>query len=285
MSRWMCAAHLCLVPCGSPCPHSSHDCPRAHSSSTPFRGTRPSPMPFLQVSVPCPASARSPLSAAPPAGLDSLLSSFLAANIPLLRHVPKGAASAWGFALAGVISRLATEKSWEALFETLAFPKLTLASPYRGRQSAHALASSVLDRVHAFSSRSPLALAHEALDKARPPKRQKAQQHLSLAEKEARLSGPGFINSLESLMRDGAFSKAVRHILSDGLHDPTDPAVLRSLADKHPTRPPPQPLPEPLPRPFWDDTPEGKAARLKDLKKVIMAFPLASGAGPSGLRP
>ena len=128
-------------------------------------------------------------------------------------------------------------------------------------------------------------MAREALDSVRPPKRQRTSPSSSIPDQEARLSTSPFFAVLDSLMRDGAFSKAIRYLTSEGIHDPLDPTVLASLRDKYPPCSPPARPTADLPRPEWDDTPEGVDQRLKDLKHVIMSFPLASGAGPSGLRP
>jgi hypothetical protein len=84
-------------------------------------------------------------------------------------------------------------------------------------------------------------------------------------------------------MQDGAFSKAVKHLLSEGIHDPSDPAVVALLREKHPVGPIPRPLINPR---GWhkDTSEEGTKERLQLIKQAILSFPPGSSAGPSGLR-
>ena len=51
-------------------------------------------------------------------------------------------------------------------------------------------------------------------------------------DKEQRLHDPSFLQALNHLVREGAFSKAVKHILSDGLLDPSNPQVFQDLVSK-----------------------------------------------------
>ena len=80
-----------------------------------------------------------------------------------------------------------------------------------------------------------------------------------------------FLATLQGLLQDGAFNKAVKHILSDGLHDTLDPKVQEKLAALHPDRaalngiPPHEPWP-------WDNSPEGQRERLNELRSITRLF-------------
>ena len=97
-------------------------------------------------------------------------------------------------------------------------------------------------------------------------KRARTSQDISQRDKKERLTNEAFLGTLRALMKDGAFSKAVKHLLSDGLHDPLDPRVASKLDDLHPKRPPAKAEGVP-PRPWdWDPSAEGKADRIRSLK-------------------
>ena len=59
----------------------------------------------------------------------------------------------------------------------------------------------------------------------------------SLTEKVARMNEPPFLGTLQALMKDGAFSKAVRHLLSDVLHDANDSRVQDKIVVSTPPKP------------------------------------------------
>ena len=48
----------------------------------------------------------------------------------------------------------------------------------------------------------------------------------------------GFLGTLQGLMHDAALSKAVKHLLSDGIHDAMEDTIRKKLADLHPKAPP-----------------------------------------------
>ena len=284
-ARWACATHGTLVANSRRC--HSPSCRPANAGEQPYRGDLPQPSPFLTPTLqPPPPTLGTPLSSPPPPGLADGLDSVLRTHVPLFRHVPKGAQAAWGAALAHRIQDLALHRTWEALLDLLAFPKLTLTTPYRGKPSTSKMTSDVLDRLGALRSQGSLSLIQASGDLSRPrPKRGRPSPCSSLADKQDRLEDTAFQNSLKALMADGAFSKAVCHLLSEGIHDASDPSVIEVLRTKHPRAPPAPPL-EPLPDPLdWDETPEGEEARLREIREIVLRFPLASGAGPSGLRP
>ena len=55
----------------------------------------------------------------------------------------------------------------------------------------------------------------------------------------------GFLNSLQGLMDDRAFSKAAKHLLSSGIHDAADHEVRMALESLHPAR---EPIKDPFPK-------------------------------------
>jgi hypothetical protein len=105
-----------------------------------------------------------------------------------------------------------------------------------------------------------------------------------LADKVDRLENPAFLNTLSGLMEDGAFTKAVKHLLSNGVHDSLDLQVQAKLEALHPKAPPISNCPEGCPWP-WPTDDEEKAEAAKQLRQVILHFPKGSAGGPSGLRP
>ena len=87
-------------------------------------------------------------------------------------------------------------------------------------------------------------------------------------------------------MGEGAYSKAVRHLTSRGVHATRDPEVLSKLRALHPVEPVPPLLP-PITEgriSFGTDAKEVQD-RLQALASLIHSFPRLSGAGPSGLLP
>jgi len=80
--------------------------------------------------APLPAQTRSPLSGAPPQGLDIL--NLLATQIPTLRRVPIAASSSCARALMCLLQAVKREQTWEALARLLFFPRIALAAPPRG---------------------------------------------------------------------------------------------------------------------------------------------------------
>ena len=84
----------------------------------------------------------------------------------------------------------------------------------------------------------------EGLSKPSPePKGRKRAREpapaLSAQDKVDRLDKDEFVDQIRALVDEGALSKAVRHMLSNGIHDTDSPEVLQALRDLHPTAPPP----------------------------------------------
>lgn len=99
-----------------------------------------------------------------------------------------------------------------------------------------------------------------------------------------RLRNSGFLDSLAALVQDGAYSKAVKHLLSDGVHDAHDAAVRAKLEALHPQREPPQASLHHEAWP-WDVNDDAEDKFLRAIRQTMLAFPAGSAAGPSGLRP
>ena len=97
---------------------------------------------------------------------------------------------------------------------------------------------------------------------------------------------PSTIATVRGLVEEGAFSKAARHLTSEGLADVSDPGVAEKLRDLHPLGPSVD---------FGDSLPHpgnGPAQLPPDLEdwetfcfQAISYFPVGSAPGPSGLRP
>jgi hypothetical protein len=88
-------------------------------------------------------------------------------------------------------------------------------------------------------------------------------------------------------MEDGAFGKAVRHLMSDGLLDAADPEVQNKLRDLHPRAPEivcTDPLRKPFPFPSEDSSQEQRELTTS-LRETLLSFPRAAAGGPDGLRP
>ena len=85
-----------------------------------------------------------------------------------------------------------------------------------------------------------------------------------------------------ALAQEGAYSKAVKQLLSEGVHD-LDPAVLAKLAALHPHADLPVcPLSDAAP-PFSLEDEDDPG--LGFYTKVLASFPWGSAPRPSGLRP
>ena len=174
-------------------------------------------------------------------------------------------------------------KSWEALATLLAFPKCTLGLPHRGGKKGKDEASRLVrQRVACFQEQGWLACLAQMPGTREQPRRKR--QRPEGASLESKTLDKGFQRTLQGLLDDGAFSKAARHLLSEGVHDPADEGVRLELAKLHPSR---EPVAERYPGLAWDvdDSPEGRRARVKLLRATVLKFPLGSAGGPSGLRP
>lgn len=213
------------------------------------------------------------------------LSDVLGTHRNLLRHVPKGAINTWGKGLASRIQALISRPCWESLTELCAYPKCTLGLPNRGgRRNRDEAAREVRARVAKFEAEGWLACWKSSEGTRVQPSRSRKRLKPEALSLEAKTLDRGFMNSLQGLLDDGAFSKAAKHLLSEGVHDGSDMEVRAALETLHPKRLPVTTSFNCKPWPI-DNSAEGRRARLKALRATILEFPLGSAGGPSGLRP
>jgi hypothetical protein len=190
----------------------------------------------------------------------------------------------WGVAWAELQQRLCSERSWEALRDWALFQKVTLWSPRGGKGHKGQAAQLIRSRVDRFKS-GDLASLWDEFRQGIP--RQKSTAFPSLEDKVDRLQEAPFLNTLRGLVEDGAFGKAVRHLMSDGLHDPLDHKVQAKLRDLHPRRPEVifvEPVSKVFPFPKEESSQEQHDLN-KFLRETLLSFPRAAAAGPDGLRP
>ena len=189
--------------------------------------------------------------------------------------------------MAATVSRYAADPTEEHLFAVLAFPKLVLrASHTRGRTTADALSAALRHRIHQFQMGELRALWHDFSEElaryhqARPMTRAQKRARTTSASK----IGENELRRARILVGEGATRKALDGLMSEGAHDPADPAVLDRLRELHPDG---SPVSSTLPATldplvvgagqdgFWDNL----------VRDAILRFPRASAPGPSGLRP
>ena len=212
------------------------------------------------------------------------LTNILGKHVTLVRHIPSGAMNVWGRTYASLLTSFSNNPTWESFADMLLFPKCTLGLPHRGgKKHKNDIANLVRGRVTTFTSEGWLACwgKMEGSRAAMPRTLKRKRDPLPPGK---RAEDQGFLASLQGLMDDGAFSKAAKHLLSEGVHDSGDLEIHRLLENLHPKRHPPQYLNAGLP---WevDSSLEGLKTRLKELRRTVMSFPLGSAGGPSGLRP
>ena len=283
--RWMCGHCLALLRVGRNC--RGENCYPVKPQEAPSRWTHARCNTVVATHTPPLVGSLpgTPLSQA--WGEMNSLNDIMQASAPLLRHIPKGSVYAWGLAFSHLLNTFVTALTWEALRDLLAFPKVTLAVPHRGgTRHKDEAAREVGLRITRFQQDGYQALWSIAKGRGAPkriPKRLTPEQSV-MRQKVQRMSNDKFLATLQGLIQDGALSKAVKHILSDGLHDTLDPQIQERLAALHPDRPPVSTIPAAQPWP-WDVSPEGHRQRLHEIKSIICDFPAGSAAGPSGLRP
>ena len=120
----------------------------------------------------------------------------------------------------------------------LAFPKCTLGLPHRGGKKNKDEASRLVrQRILSFQEKGWQACVGMMTGTREQPrwKRQKPEGQQPLGRK---TQDKGFLNALQGLLDDGAFSKAAKHLLSEGVHDPADEQVREALQKLHPKREP-----------------------------------------------
>ena len=148
-------------------------------------------------------------------------------SLPTVRHIPKGARQTWSEVLEGALQKVVENKggskSWKILF---ALPKLCLRAPPRGgkkkvqRIRTTEWINRLLCRARQGNWAELVAEAKEA--------------ELKMGHKTA--SGQGVSRErVMMLVEEGQYSKAVKALVSEGLHELTE-AVAAELKEKHPQR-------------------------------------------------
>ena len=216
------------------------------------------------------------------------LKDVLASRCSTIRHVPAVLQQTVTSTLAAAITRYSADPSESNLFLVLGFPKLVLrVTKAKGKFSADAVVASLRHRLSQFQQGNIRALWHDFSEEMA---RENKHRPVTRASKRARSSEKGRIadNDLRrarTLVGEGATRKALDSLMSEGSHDPSDPAVLDKLRSLHPDGAPlattlPSAL-DPMLTPPDHDT--GYMDAL--VRDAILRFPRASAPGPSGLRP
>ena len=207
----------------------------------------------------------------PPSRSLPSISNIMTANIPTLRHVPKGARDRWARVLGECLSAVCDSPSEEARWLTLFMSaKCLLASPPSGRRLRwYEIFRLVKKRLARWLDGDLPALWTEAvagghtlgirMNRFRPAS---LQSHNIRRAKQA--------------VQDGQYSKAIKALSSAGLATPSDD-ILQEMLQKHPQADLPSLPPDPVPSPYS----LSEAAVLK----AVRSFPKGSASGPSGLRP
>ena len=208
---------------------------------------------------------------------------ILRCRVPTLRHVPGGLQADVTRILAGTIEGYVASPCPSSLFGVLAFPKLVLRPVrVRGKHAAQQQEAALRLRLGLFE-RGEWGQLWEALTKdLNPP------GVATRAAKRARGDGPGAEEAsrrrVEALVADGAPGKALQNLLSSGVHDSSDPAVLAKLRELNPAGAPPNAtdLPERVDPALGDE--EGTAFWEPLVRDSLVRFPRGTAPGPSGLR-
>ena len=240
-------------------------CVQLHTSTSPCPGCGGAPGPAVPLAggyaedgsspVPSlPAPPRPPLASQgthlshPSPEWASRLQRVLVLPAPTIRHIPSAAQAGVAQALEGVLADFLAHLTWETWFRAMAFPKLVLRAARGGRGHLRQLASELDRRLRLWRSGSLDLLEQELLTSlADRPGAVKTRARQQESEEEV---SPATLATIRGLLQEGAPGKAAKHLMSDGLADPADPAVLQALRDLHPFSPPPNldALPSCVPR-------------------------------------
>ena len=235
--------------------------------------------------IPLPGRKGTPLTHPCPPQLLSFLSTTLTTSLPLFRHIPRAARASWCHSLTVLLDRIvAPQAVWEDFVDLSIFTKVTLHAPKKGAPGHTAsLAQDVKTRCEAVLRGDSMVLFH-SLPRAQPSRKRGRQQDNTREDPSSRMQDPGFQSTLQALLDEGAYSKAVGLLTSSGVLSGADPAVVDKMRALHPMAAPPTPPPT---EGIWLHDPSDTATRdrVAGLRRIILSFPLASAAGPSGLRP
>ena len=204
------------------------------------------------------------------------------------------------------MNRLLDDPSWESFLRFLIFPKFVLRAPRHGARKNNRgmptgnIQSLVRDRI-IMAVDHPLGALWEELSGSPSPAPRRSERavgkkrphplsaRLDTCDADlVRMGDPKTLGTVRALAADGAFSKALKHLTSEGMLDANDPAVVEQLRALHPRGTPPQVQ---VPRirscrsavdlSLGDSLDE----RLQRVMSIACSFPNASAGGPSALRP
>lgn len=251
--------------------------------------------------VPWPVAAllESTLDSSCPPSVPNLAALFRL-HYPLLLHTPQGARTALGHCLVELVRHLLSRPTWETLFRSFAFARFCLRADTRGghhrgaSERAHiALRDLVTDRALHLPTLLVGVIWAELCDSEKTRTDRMSRKWDRSPDSALDQPEPGgcderLLRSLQSLVAEGAFSKAAKQLLSKGIHDPQSKEVLAALRDLHPSG---------VGFP-WTDADQQMAPThgncyantavdecLAAIQKIILGFPPGSAPGPSGLRP
>ena len=145
--------------------------------------------------------------------------------------MPQGAINVWGKGLAQHIQGFLSARSWETFTALMPYPKCTLAIPHRGgHKNKNEACRLVRARVLLFEGEGWLKCWHSVEGaRSQPNRTLKKLRAENTVPIQYKTLDKGFLNSLQGLMDDGAFSKAAKHLLTTGLHDSANAEVRKAL--------------------------------------------------------
>ena len=231
-----------------------------------------------------PDTQTTPLTQPCPASLTPTPLDILKDDTATLLHIPRQARELVAMALAATLRHFVHSPSWESLQRLLAFPKIILAPLDRGGRSHwHVVSKTVQKRAQRYMDDTVEISWAQTRRKAKTPAPQlrTRQQHQNAES----LQSKALLDRVESLVAQGAVSKACSLLSSDGIMDAKDPAVLEELRRLHPHEPTPPKLPQQARQWNFPTDNREKRNRLHCLLQCIRSFPTSSAPGPSGLRP
>ena len=167
------------------------------------------------------------------------LQTLLKCRLFSVKHVPAGCQERVTSVLAGTISAYCRDPCEAWLFGLLAFPKLVLrTAPSKGSRASEHLQAAMDLRLQLFCLGHYKQLWDQALRECpnantftapvtRAAKRQKTGGGEKLSERT--------VNRVRELVGEGASKKALQLLTSSGIHDSSDPAVIRRLRELHPS--------------------------------------------------
>ena len=200
------------------------------------------------------------------------LNTVFAERIPVLRHVPKAARSAWAQCLARALGQVAATNTLQAWRDLFMLPKAVLRPAPRGGHRHKLQAAQFTQRRCArWLSGEREELWNEPLGVRRPRSSRGLDEEAALAGRQRRCCG---------LASEGEFSRACAALVSPPLLDNTDDVAVK-LQAKHPRATPARPALVALGPPPLPAVPE---LGVEDVVHAIRSFSRGSAAGPTGLR-